>query len=67
MPIDVEADIRVLNQEEFHSLHRRILGIIFDIHNEFGRFLDELLFKREIQARCESTMAGDPPMTRPAS
>jgi len=55
IPIDVEAGIRVLNQEEFHSLHRRILGIIFDIHNEFGRFLDELLFKREIQARCEES------------
>jgi GxxExxY protein len=55
MPIDVEADIRALDQEEFHALHRRILGIIFDIHNEFGRFLDEVLFKREIQARCEES------------
>ncbi len=55
MPIDVGTDIRVLDQEEFHSLHRKILGIIFDVHNEFGRFLDELLFKREIQARCEAS------------
>ena len=53
MSIDVGTDIRVLSQEEFHSLHRELLGIIFDIHNGFGRFLNELLFKREIQARCE--------------
>jgi iron complex transport system substrate-binding protein len=42
----------VFNQEQFHALDRRILGVIFEVHNEFGRFLDELLFKREIAARC---------------
>jgi GxxExxY protein len=26
--------------------------MIFDIHNEFGRFLDESLFKQEVAARC---------------
>ena len=53
MPIEVGTTLRVLDREEFHLLHRKVLGIIFEIHNEFGRFLDELLFKREIQARCE--------------
>lgn len=54
MPIQVTREIRVLNQQEFHALHHRLLGIIFEIHNEFGRLLDEVLFKREIAARCEN-------------
>lgn len=54
MAIEVESEIRVLTQEEFHGLNHRVLGIIFEVHNEFGRFLDELLFKKEIAARCEA-------------
>jgi GxxExxY protein len=53
MPIDLGSEVRGLEQEEFYGLHRKILGIIFEVHNEFGRFLDERLFKRAIGARCE--------------
>jgi GxxExxY protein len=52
MPIEVQTEIRVFDQEEFHALDRRIMGVVFTVHNEFGRFLDEELFKREIAARC---------------
>jgi len=52
MPIEPQTEIRVFNQEAFHTLDRRVLGVIFEVHNKFGRFLDELLFKREIAARC---------------
>ncbi|MCY2994423.1 MAG: hypothetical protein NTY19_42130 [Planctomycetota bacterium] len=31
------------------------MGITFQIHNQFGRLLDELLYKREIAARCAAT------------
>jgi GxxExxY protein len=54
MPIEVATPIRILDQEEFHALNRRVMAIVFDIHNEFGRLLDEVLFKREIAARCEA-------------
>ena len=53
MPIEVRSEVRILSQQEFHALNHRVLGIIFEIHNEFGRFLDERLFKTEIAARCE--------------
>lgn len=53
MPIEVRSEIKILSQQEFHALNHRVLGIIFEIHNEFGRFLDEQLFKTEIAARCE--------------
>src|SRR5262245_18774383 len=54
MPIHVESQIYVYGQEEFHAIDWRIMRIVFDVHNEFGRFLDETLFKREIAARCVS-------------
>ena len=51
MPIEVATKIHVLGQEEFHALDRKLMGIVFDVHNQFGRFLDEVLYKREIAAR----------------
>ncbi len=52
MPIHVQSQIRVFDQVEYHMLNHRVLRIVFDVHNEFGRVLDEELFKREIAARC---------------
>ncbi|PWT80680.1 MAG: hypothetical protein C5B44_04980 [Acidobacteria bacterium] len=51
MPIKVATEIQVFDQEQFHSLDKRLMGIAFDVHNEFGRFLDESLYKSEIAAR----------------
>lgn len=51
MPIEIQNRIVLLDQEAFHALDRRLMGIVFDVHNEFGRFLDEELYKREIAAR----------------
>ncbi|HEU0038594.1 MAG TPA: GxxExxY protein [Verrucomicrobiae bacterium] len=51
MSIEVATEIRVLGQEEFHALDRKLMAVVFDVHNEFGRFLDEALYKREIAAR----------------
>ena len=52
MPIEVSTEIRACDQEEFHALDRRIMGVVFAVHNEFGRLLDEDLYKCEIAARC---------------
>ena len=51
MPIEVATHIEVFNQQEFHALNEKLLRITFDVHNEFGRFLDEALYKSEIAAR----------------
>jgi hypothetical protein len=48
MPIEIETPVRVLDQEEFHCLDRQIMGVVFAVHNEFGRLLDENTYKREI-------------------
>jgi GxxExxY protein len=51
VPLEIPSVIRALEQEEFHALDRKLMRIVFDVHNEFGRFLDEKLYKQEIAAR----------------
>ena len=51
MPIEVATEIQMLGQEEFHALDKNLMGVVFDVHNQFGRFLDEALYKVEIAAR----------------
>jgi GxxExxY protein len=52
MPIEIATQIRVLDQEEFHALDKRVMGVVFAVHNEFGRLLDESLYKQAIASRC---------------
>ena len=52
MPIEISTKIEACYQETFHVLDRRIMGVVFDVHNDFGRLLDEELYKREIATRC---------------
>jgi GxxExxY protein len=52
MPIQTAVPIRVFDQERFHQVDKRVTGIAFDIHNEFGRFLDERLYQGELTRRC---------------
>lgn len=55
MPIKVHAETVVFDRQEFHTLTRQVLGLVFKVHNEFGRFLDEDLATQEIAARCGAT------------
>jgi GxxExxY protein len=52
MAIEVSIPIEVFDQEQFHALDRKVMRIVFDVHNEFGRLLDENLYKHEVAARC---------------
>jgi GxxExxY protein len=52
MPIEVSTGIQACEQEEFYALDRRVMAVVFDVHNEFGRLFDEELYKCEIAARC---------------
>ena len=54
MPIKVASEIRVFSEQQFHALAEKIIGITFDVHNDFGRLLDEEIYKQTIRARCES-------------
>src|ERR1035441_887945 len=52
MPIEVSTAIEACDQEAFHALDRQLMGVIFEVHSEFGRLLDEDLYKCEIASRC---------------
>jgi len=58
MPIELTFDIGRLNQEEFHALDRKLMRIVFDVHNQYGRFLDEALYQREIAIRWQAAGFG---------
>jgi GxxExxY protein len=62
MPIEVLTRIEVLDQESFHALDRRIMRIVFNVHNRLGRLLNERAYRREIAACCEA--AGLVPVER---
>lgn len=52
MPIHTAVPIRFFDQESFHQVDKRVTGLAFDIHNEFGRYLDERLYQSELTRRC---------------
>ena len=52
MPIEISAPITHVSQDEFHAIERTMLGHAFAIHNEFGRLLDETIYKTELAERC---------------
>lgn len=54
MPIIVDSEIHVFSEDEFHELARKIIGIAFDVHNDFGRLMDEEIYKQTIRRRCEA-------------
>ena len=54
MPIEVDSEIRVFSEDEFHMLAEKVIGTTFDVHNEFGRLMDEDTYKQTIRRRCEA-------------
>lgn len=52
MPIELSTPIHRVSQDEYHAIDRRALGLAFDIHNEFGRLMDEVVYKTELATRC---------------
>lgn len=52
MPIETTVPIRKFDQESFHQVDMKVTGLAFDIHNEFGRYLDESVYKGELTRRC---------------
>jgi len=51
VPIQTSIPITVFDQEAFHAVDKVVTGVAFDIHNEFGRYLDKRLYQRELASR----------------
>jgi GxxExxY protein len=54
MPIELSKPIASVSQDEFHAIDKRMMRHAFAIHNQFGRMLDEVIYKQELAARCSA-------------
>jgi GxxExxY protein len=51
MPKIVRTLVRRMSQAEFGDLAYSVMGCIFEIHRDMGRFFDERIYKRELTHR----------------
>jgi len=51
MPIHLGAKTYRLDEGAFKQIAFEVMRCVFDIHNEFGRFFDEKIYKRELARR----------------
>jgi GxxExxY protein len=51
MPIAPLHSVKRLSQAEFQEVAYAVMGHVFEIHNDFGRFFDEDIYKRELASR----------------
>ena len=58
MPINTRFKIENISDKEFYSLDYKIMGIVFDVHNEFGHFCNEKIYKIELADRCQKRELG---------
>lgn len=54
MSVLLQNPIRRLSQEDFHGLDYRVMDIVFKMHNELGRHLDEKIYERELAYRLSA-------------
>jgi hypothetical protein len=46
MPVECNIGFARMSQDEFHSLDKRIMRHVFDIHNTMGRFFRHTSIRR---------------------
>lgn len=55
MPVQVRVTTCRLDEPAFGKIAYYVMRCVFDIHNEFGRFFDEKIYKRELARRFPGT------------
>jgi GxxExxY protein len=60
MPIHHSIATTRISQDDFKDLASEVMRHVFDIHNEFGRLFDELIYKRELAARLPGVVLEAP-------
>jgi len=48
MPVKHSVMIEPISEDEFHLLDHKIMGIVFSMHKELGRFCDEKIYQNEL-------------------
>ena len=54
MPITTQFPVTLYDQDSFHLVSEQVIGSSFAIHNEFGRYLKEGLYRNELARRCRT-------------
>lgn len=54
MPIHTSVPIKAISHDAFHEIDEQVTGLAFDIHNDFGKYLDESLYQCELARRCRA-------------
>ncbi len=62
MPIHRSMPTKRISQKEFKQVSHEVMEHVFAIHNEFGRFFDEKVYKRELANRMRG-IALEPSVT----
>jgi GxxExxY protein len=57
MPITLQSELRRASQEEFGQIAYDVMDVIFDVHHEFGRFLEEDIYRTTIAQRLKDAQA----------
>lgn len=65
MPIRTRFQVRHISREEFYDLDYQVMGIAFEIHNEFGPFCDEKIYQVELAERCQKRSLGTVDLEEP--
>lgn len=52
MPIQVATELTSISEDLFREIAYEVTGIAFRMHNEYGSFFAEKLYKNEIAAEC---------------
>lgn len=60
MPVTLHVPIRRISQKEFAELSYEVMGHVFAIRNELGRFFDEKIYKRELTHRMSEVRLEEP-------
>jgi len=58
MPIQVQTDLVVPSEDSFKRICYGVMGKVYDVHNEYGCFFSEKLYKYEIADECRKAGFG---------
>ncbi|MFQ5866000.1 MAG: hypothetical protein ACE5IW_12300 [bacterium] len=51
MPIKPSVQTKPISYDDFHSLDYEVMGIVFSIHRDLGRFWNEKIYQNELAYR----------------
>lgn len=59
MSIEIEGEIKRIDEQEFYEIDYQVTGLAYAIHNEIGRLWDEKIYQNELANRCRAAGLGN--------